>query len=210
MAYTNLKIKVCGMRDHANIKAVATLLPDYMGFIFYEKSKRYVGRNYLVPELNGSIVKVGVFVNQSTKEIVELSKENGIDHLQLHGIELPTQCAELKKIGYTIIKAFSMSDDFDFNRLKVFRSVVDNFLFDTKGEGYGGTGKPFNWDVLEKYGQEVPFFLSGGISLLNAEKALRIRDMNIHALDVNSGFESEPGVKDVTKLTTLFNMRGDY
>ncbi len=200
-------IKVCGMRDATNIGKVSELHSDYMGFIFYPKSKRYVGDDFVVPEIPKTITKVGVFVNESTDVISRLAKKCSMDHVQLHGDETPRQCSGLKALGFTVIKAFGVSEDFDFDVLDSYKNVCNYFLFDTKGKNYGGTGIAFNWDVLQKYDQEVPFFLSGGLSLANAENALNIKDMNIHALDVNSKFEIEPGVKDVAKLDELFKLR---
>jgi phosphoribosylanthranilate isomerase len=200
-------IKVCGMRDATNIRKVSGLCPDYLGFIFYPKSKRYVGDNFVVPEIPNAITKVGVFVNESTDVISRLAEKCSIDHVQLHGDETPLQCDELKALGFTVIKAFGVSEDFDFNLLNLYKSRCNYFLFDTTGKSYGGTGRSFDWDVLQKYDQEVPFFLSGGLSLVNTENALNIKSMNIHALDVNSKFEIEPGVKDVAKLDELFKLR---
>jgi phosphoribosylanthranilate isomerase len=200
-------IKVCGMRDATNIRKVSELNPDYMGFIFYPKSKRYVGDNFVVPEIPNAITKVGVFVNERTDVISRVAKNNSIRYLQLHGDETPAQCNELKGLGFIVIKAFGLSAEFDFDLLNPFKNVCNYFLFDTKNKNYGGTGMSFDWDVLQKYDQEVPFFLSGGISLANAENALNIKGMNIHALDVNSKFEIEPGVKDDAKLDELFKLR---
>lgn len=200
-------IKVCGLRDPANIKQVSELHPDYMGFIFYPKSQRYVGDHFVVPEIPKAITKVGVFVNESTDVISRLAEKCSIDHVQLHGDETPPQCDELKALGFTVIKAFGVSEYFDFNVLNRYKGRCNYFLFDTEGKSYGGTGRSFDWDVLQKYDQEVPFFLSGGLSLVNAENALNIKSMNIHALDVNSKFEIEPGVKDVAKLDELFKLR---
>lgn len=207
--FKDVGIKVCGMRDSANIREVSELNPDYMGFIFYPKSKRYVGDNFVVPEIPNAIIKVGVFVNESTEVISRLAKKCSIDHVQLHGDETPLQCDELKALGFTVIKAFGVSEDFDFDVLGPYKNVCNYFLFDTHGQNYGGTGVSFDWDVLQKYDQEVPFFLSGGLSLANAENALNINGMNIHTLDVNSNFEIEPAVKEVAKLDELFKLRID-
>ncbi len=195
------------MRDYDNIKAVAQLQPDYMGFIFYEHSKRLVGNEFVLPAIDKSIVKVGVFVNQNINQIEKIANNHGIKYLQLHGDETPEVCENLRGKGFSIIKAFSMESDFDFNKLKPYKAYINYFLFDTKGEGYGGTGKSFNWDLLKNYDQEMPFFLSGGISLNNADEALKIKGMNLHAIDVNSGFEVVPGLKDILKLKKLFELR---
>jgi phosphoribosylanthranilate isomerase len=203
-----IKIKVCGMRDHANIEAVASLQPDFMGFIFYRKSKRFVGDSFIMPTLSPSIHNVGIFVNEPTAWIKETANRNAIKHIQLHGNETPSQCEALKNEGFFIIKAFSIASDFNFKDMIPYKSVVDYFLFDTKGDNYGGNGKTFNWEVLTKYDQQVPFFLSGGISLANAESAWNLKNMNIYALDVNSRFEVEPGLKDIPQLNKLFELRG--
>jgi phosphoribosylanthranilate isomerase len=199
-----IRIKVCGLRHLENIQAVAELHPDYMGFIFYEKSKRYVGNDFIVPRVDHSIIKVGVFVNERMEEVIRLTKMNSINYLQLHGDESVSYCKKLKDAGYTIIKAFSVSSDFDFTLLNAYKKVCSYFLFDTKGESYGGNGKAFDWSLLKKYDQEIPFFLSGGLSLANAESALSLRDLNLHALDVNSGFEITPGIKNISNLEELF------
>ena len=166
-----------------------------------------MSNDFVLPEISNSIIKVGVFVNETIDVILKLTKKYGIDHVQLHGQEPSRQCEDLKREGLTVIKAFSISDNFDFELLNDYKQPCDYFLFDTKGENYGGNGRSFDWDILKNYDQEVPFFLSGGISLANVEKALSIKDMNIHALDVNSGFEMEPGLKNVSELEELLKLR---
>jgi phosphoribosylanthranilate isomerase len=192
------------MRDAENIAAVASLRPQYLGFIFYPKSPRFVGESFDIPaNLPASIKRVGVFVNESNTVIIAKSKSLKLDFVQLHGIESPAQCVELKATGLGVIKVFSIDDDFNFELTKQYREVVDYFLFDTKGKYYGGNAATFNWSILERYDQEIPFFLSGGLSLENVNTLGDITKMNIHALDLNSGVEISPGLKDLEKIRTI-------
>jgi phosphoribosylanthranilate isomerase len=200
-----IKIKVCGMRDSNNIAQVTALGPDYMGFIFYGPSPRFVGPDFkLFDKASATIVRVGVFVNASNDEIMTQSKIVGFDHVQLHGNETVKQAGELKDSGFTVIKVFSVDDDFDFAVTKPFIPMVDFFLFDTKGKFYGGNARTFNWKALNRYDQGVPFFLSGGISPENVDDISCLDGMNLYALDVNSGVEVAPGLKDLKKLETIF------
>lgn len=196
----NVKLKICGMRNPVNIAEVAALQPDYMGFIFYERSPRYTGNNFVIPEVTHSIMKVGVFVNEPTDKIVELVNSNTLDFVQLHGDESKEQCEILKDKGIEVIKVFSVDDNFDFASVIPFKEYVKYFLFDTKGSYFGGNARAFNWALLNQYDQSVPFFLSGGIAIENVSKLNEIRNMNIHALDINSGAELSPGLKSVDKI----------
>lgn len=196
----NVKLKICGMCNPVNIAEVAALQPEYMGFIFYERSPRYTGNNFVIPEVTHSIMKVGVFVNEPTDKIVELVNSNTLDFVQLHGNESKEQCEILKDKGIEVIKVFSVDDNFDFARVIPFKKYVKYFLFDTKGNYFGGNARSFNWTLLNQYDQSVPFFLSGGISIENVSKVNEIRNMNIHALDINSGAELSPGLKSVDKI----------
>jgi len=199
-----IKLKVCGMRDDDNILAVADVQPDYMGFIFYPQSPRFVGDDFqFLFQVPSSIKKVGVFVNASSEEMQRQVKRLRLDYLQLHGDESASQCEELKKSGFKVIKAFSVGDDFDFDVTKQYQPFVNFFLFDTKGKYYGGNARTFDWSILEKYDQKVPFFLSGGISPYNAADVEKLKDMNVHAVDVNSGVEINPGLKDVVKIDAI-------
>ena len=192
------------MRDAENILQVASLRPDYMGFIFYPKSPRFTGSDFRIPEGFPPFIKrVGVFVDEKNETIEQLAIQHKLTHLQLHGHESPAHCGELKAKGYVTIKVFSVSDDFDFKATRAYRDVADYFLFDTKGKFYGGNAQTFNWQILQRYDQQVPFFLSGGITPENVSGILALHDMNLHAIDVNSGVEKAPGVKDLDKLTLL-------
>ena len=194
------------MRDAENIAAVASLGPQYLGFIFYPKSPRFVGENFDIPaNLPASIASVGVFVNESSAVIMAKRKSSKLDFVQLHGNESPAQCDELKATGLGVIKVFSIDDKFNFDVTKPYRDVVDYFLFDTKGKYYGGNANTFNWKILRKYDQAVPFFLSGGLSPDNVNTLGDIQKMNLHALDLNSGVEISPGLKDLKKVETIIS-----
>jgi len=199
-----IAIKICGMRDRENILKVASLGPHYLGFIFYPESPRYVGGDFRMPvSLPLSIRRVGVFVNASSQEILQKTKSVGLDFIQLHGNESPEQCAELKAAGVGVIKVFSIDEKFDFETTGPYKKVVEYFLFDTKGKYFGGNAKVFDWQVLKKYDQEIPFFLSGGLSPDNVNSLGDILNMNVHALDLNSGVEISPGLKDVAKVQAV-------
>jgi phosphoribosylanthranilate isomerase len=199
-----MKLKICGMRDANNIIDVASVKPDYLGFIFYSKSPRFVGDEFVLPtKLSPEILRVGVFVNETTSVILDKAKTYNMDYIQLHGNETPSQCEALGQLGVGIIKVFSVGDDFDFQVTKPYKNVVDYFLFDTKGKYHGGNASTFNWDLLKQYDQKIPFFLSGGLSPENIEEVRKLDSMNIHALDVNSGVEISPGVKDSLKVKQL-------
>jgi phosphoribosylanthranilate isomerase len=198
-----MKVKVCGMREHENIKEVASLMPGYLGFIFYPGSPRFVGDHFQMPEIDKSIKKVGVFVNATTESILAKGVVNELDVLQLHGAESVEQCEELRSHNMLIIKAFSVSNEFNFQHVKPYQEVVDYFLFDTKGKYFGGNATRFDWSVLKKYNQQTPFFLSGGLKPEYIEEVKALSDMNIYAIDVNSGVETSPGVKDVTKVRAI-------
>lgn len=192
------------MRDAENILRVVELQPDYMGFIFYPKSKRFVGNQFEMPEsLPTNIKRVGVFVNELTKEILRLSTKHSLDFIQLHGNESVQQCGELKESGLGLIKVFSIDKHFDFKEIKPFEKIADYFLFDTKGENYGGTGRVFDWNILKQYDQQIPFFLSGGLSVSNISQTKDLLKMNLHAVDVNSSVEVVPGIKEISSIKEI-------
>lgn len=202
-----MKIKVCGLKDPENIKAVAALQPDYVGFINYSLTPRFIG-NLPVEVLNslpGSIQKTGVFVNDSFESISVLIKEYGFDAVQLHGYENPEFCEALKK-RVTVLKAFGIEENFYFEQLKHYVEHVDYFLFDTKTAKHGGSGQTFNWQILDQYTLDVPFFLSGGLSLDNMEQVLDIKHPQFYGVDLNSKFETSPGIKDIDKLSKAFEL----
>jgi len=206
----NLKLKICGMKHPGNISEVAKLQPDYMGFIFYEKTPRYFETK--MPEIPSAIKKTGVFVDEEINIILERIKEQDLNAIQLHGEESAAFCYELKTLlmetQVEIIKVFSVKDDFDFSLLEAYEPVVDYFLFDTKGKNKGGNGITFNWKVLKNYPSEKPFFLSGGIGPEEVEAIQELKtyfEKNgqkdlLYAIDVNSKFEEEAGLKNIEKL----------
>ena len=192
------------MRDAVNIMQIAGLHPDYMGFIFYQKSPRYVGKEFTIPsEFPSDIKKVGVFVNETIERVLETVDRFGLDYVQLHGNESAEYCHSIKNSSIGVIKVFSVDDDFDFSVTKEFQKAADFFLFDTKGTFYGGNAKTFDWNALKKYDQSIPFFLSGGLSATNISGIETLSGMNIHAIDVNSGVEESPGVKSMKHLEEL-------
>lgn len=203
-----MKLKICGMKYQDNIKSVADLKPDYMGFIFYSPSKRnFEG---IIPDLPKSIKKTGVFVHEYPEILLSLVEEYKLEAIQLHGDETVNYIQNIKqhiKPSVEIIKVFSIDDDFDFKTLHEFENEVDYFLFDTKGKHRGGNGVKFNWSVLKKYTLQKPFFLSGGIELKDVAAIKKIQDSNlpIFAVDINSKFETKPGYKNIKKLKTFKN-----
>lgn len=198
-----MKLKVCGMTEINNLREVENLLPDYLGFIFYPHSPRYVGEDFQMPQVIPSIKKVGVFVNASTEEILSKVTMHSLDAVQLHGEESVEQCAELRHRNLLIIKVFPIDDEFDFSLTKPYESAVDFFLFDTKGKFYGGNAKRFNWNVLSKYNGNIQYFLSGGLNPENVGEVNALNDKYIHALDLNSGVERSPGLKDLSKISRV-------
>ena len=203
-----MKLKICGMKYPDNILEVGSLLPDYMGFIFWEKSARYF--DGIMPDLPKSIKKVGVFVNESTEVILAKAQKYNLQAIQLHGQESVAFCSDLKSkmdASIEIIKVFSVSDSFDFRVLEAFETVCDYFLFDTKGKLPGGNGTTFDWKVLENYPSTKPFFLSGGIGIEEIKSIQEISKTNlpIYAIDINSKFEIESGLKNEEKLKRFIN-----
>ncbi len=194
------KIKVCGMCNSTNIKELLMLNPDYIGFIFYEKSPRYV--EYLADiEFDSSIKKVGVFVNASERMINEKRIRFGLDILQLHGDESPELCFILKQSGAQVMKVFRIDKNFDFQQTQLYEDYCDYFLFDTQTKAFGGSGEKFDWKLLQQYNNVRPVFLSGGIGPEDAEKVKQITNLNLKAIDINSKFETEPGLKDIKQLS---------
>lgn len=191
------------MKYSENIQEITTLKPDYLGFIFWEKSSRKFDLNTL-PRIGSIIKKVGVFVDAALEEIQHKIKTFQLDIIQLHGNESVNFCSDLKKENIKIIKAFSMNTDFDFNQLQAYENVVDYFLFDTKGKLPGGNGTTFDWQVLQNYNLQKPFFLSGGIGSTEIDKIQEFLDSDLskycYALDVNSRFEIEPGLKNKIEI----------
>ncbi len=202
-----LKIKICGMREPQNIKDVDALNPDYLGFIFYPPSPRYINKNpYDIPATKAK--KVGVFVNADINTIIKRAGEYKINTIQLHGNELPEICTMLTGLGYEVFKAFKVDNNTKAKEMEAYANTCTAFLFDTKTGKHGGSGKKFNWDKLNEIAYINKFFISGGISENDVDAILNLNYKNLIGLDLNSRFEIEPGLKDIRKLqkfTTTFN-----
>lgn len=202
MKKKDLYIKVCGMRDTENVAAVRAAGAEMLGFIFYEKSERRMekfGKANLPALISaaGYADCVGVFVNASASYIIQKTEEYDLTYAQLHGDESPAFCTALAEAapGLSVIKVFSVGEDFDFAVTEAYASAVDLFLFDTKGKERGGNGVKFNWEILHNYQGEKPFILSGGITPRDAEAIKAFNHPQLWGIDLNSGFERAAGEK---------------
>ena len=189
-------VKVCGMRDTENIREVEALGIDLMGFIFWPKSSRYVST--LPSYLPEKAKRVGVFVDEEIEVVKKIAQEYALHFIQLHGNETPDYCAQLK--DYKLIKAFNIATADDFVMTKSYETLVDYFLFDTKGKSVGGNGTKFDWSVLADYHGTTPFILSGGIGPDDAACIRNIHHPQLAGIDLNSRFEIDPGLKNVDTL----------
>ena len=203
-----MKLKVCGMKYQDNIQEVATLQPDYLGFIFYEQSARHFDA-HCIPEISNTIKKTGVFVDADLDFVIKKISKHNLKAVQLHGNEAPEYCKQLRGKNIEIIKVFSIKNEFDFSILKSYDDIVDYFLFDTKGKLPGGNGYVFDWTILNNYPSTTPFFLSGGIGLSQIDDINKFQKSEAskycYALDVNSKFEIEPGLKNIEDLKKFKN-----
>ena len=205
-----MKLKVCGLTKSEQILELISMNVDYLGFIFYEKSPRFVLNSLSLEDIeslkhNG---KVGVFVNETIENVVEISRKVNLNYIQLHGDEDDIYIAELKRQlnpEIKIIKVFRVGKEFENLKFKIqnLKSDVDYFLFDTDSKAFGGTGKTFNWQILNELDIPKPYFLSGGISPLNFNDIQNIRQQPF-ALDINSKFETEAGNKDLEKIKNFY------
>jgi phosphoribosylanthranilate isomerase len=204
-----MKLKVCGMKYEDNILNVAELRPDYLGFIFYEKSPRFLETSF--PKISNDIKKIGVFVNASIDYVLEIVLQYDLQAVQLHGTETSKYCKLLRDTllktspsTIEIVKVFTINDVFNFDILKPYEELCDYYLFDTKGKLPGGNGYTFNWNLLKNYPSTKPYFLSGGIGpdeIKNIKSFLKRQESKYcHALDVNSKFEIKPGLKNIDQL----------
>jgi phosphoribosylanthranilate isomerase len=203
-----MRIKVCGMTNTEQVMQLDTMGVEFAGFIFYPKSPRYVFRHMPRPEIKKikgqHINKVGVFVNAPVEELLQTVDDCGLHLVQLHGDETPKYCEKVADyVG--VIKAFRLRDDDQVLwKVKDYQDIADMFLFDTDGSGYGGTGKKFNWSMLQGLRINKPFFLSGGIGpddiegLASFSKDTVAKDL--FSIDVNSKFETIPGLKDMVAV----------
>ncbi|MFT4224235.1 phosphoribosylanthranilate isomerase [Dysgonomonas sp.] len=204
-----MKIKVCGMKYPANIKQLTELPVDFIGLIMYRKSPRYFldedtsitpdARREALFSIPQQIAKVGVMVNEEPMNAFFYAKHLKLDYLQFHGNESVQDCEMIKiaKPDLKIIKAFNVSTPEDFKQTKTYEDICDYFLFDTKTPRHGGSGLKFDWEILNEYSGNTPFFLSGGISLEDAERIKEIQHPRLYAVDLNSKFETAPGQKDI-------------
>jgi phosphoribosylanthranilate isomerase len=196
-------IKVCGMTLTDNIRNVEALGVDLMGFIFYSKSPRCVGKR---PDyLPTTAKRVGVFVNEAADVITARAEEFGLEYIQLHGHEAPELCSTLRSRGLKVIKALSVAEAADLKAAENYADCCDYLLFDTKCREYGGSGRRFDWSVLDGYKLKTPFLLSGGIGPESADALTQFSHPQLAGYDLNSRFETAPGVKDAEMLRDFLN-----
>ena len=206
-----MRIKVCGMTLPEQVQRLPDIGATFAGFIFYPKSPRYVFRHLTSAQIKkiNTINKVGVFVNSSVEEVLLMVDECRLHMVQLHGDESPKYCERIADY-VSVVKAFRLSDNDSIEwMIRPFMDVCDMFMFDTMGAGYGGTGKKFDWNILKGSNIGKPFFLSGGIQ---AEDTTALRQFEnepvskaLFAIDINSKFETSPGVKDMKKVEKFIN-----
>jgi len=197
-----MKVKVCGMKTWENIQQIAELKPDFMGFIHHKDSPRDVTNlkmRFIIQGLPEEVASVAVFVDADLNLVKSKIEDVGFTHVQLHGDESPEFCRNIMS-EVKIIKAFSIDGEFDFSILSDYEQVCDYYLFDTKSNKSGGSGKKFDWEILKKYDGGKPFFLSGGIGEDDVSKIRALVIPSLYAIDVNSKFEIEPAIKDSSKL----------
>ena len=187
------------MREAENIREVEALGIDWMGFIFWPKSSRYVSERpaYLPTKCK----RVGVFVDEDAEKIKKTAEDYDLDYIQLHGSESPDFIHALRVNGgfAAVIKAFNIATAADLEATKTYEGIVDYFLFDTKGKSVGGNGEKFDWSVLEAYHGDTPFLLSGGIGPDDAERVKAFNHSKCIGIDLNSRFELSPALKDIEK-----------
>ncbi len=199
-----MKVKVCGMKNRENIREIVACKPDFLGFVLYPPSPRYIGERFdprLMRSIPPYISKVGVFVDEDPELIVKLVAQYNLDYVQLHGHEEPSYAASLKAKKISVIKSFPVDDRFDFSTTEPFIPHCDAFLFDAKSDLPGGSGKQFNWQLLQQYQCGKPFLLGGGIRPEDAETVAAIKHGCLLAVDINSGFETGPGLKDAFRVS---------
>ncbi len=202
-----MKIKICGMKDTGNIAEIASLKPDYMGFIFYAPSPRNcIGIDPAVlTSLSEGINPVMVSVDMPEDEIISTANRYGFRTLQLHGNESPEMCRRLRDSGFKVIKAMGMHSEESIEELRKYEDSVDLLLLDTHTPTKGGSGKKFDWRILDAYDLQKPFMLSGGIGADDAEAILAVRHPKFEGIDLNSRFEISPGVKNKTLLNNFLS-----
>src|SRR4030042_2234627 len=203
-----LKIKVCGLRDAENVSDVAGTFPDFMGFIFYPESPRFIGKKIskaLFSSIPSGIIKTGVFVNEKIVNVKMTVNRFGLDAVQFHGTESADYCKHFMQDKLITIKVFGIEPGFDFKILEPYLYCCDYFLFDTKAEIQGGSGKKFTWSLLGEYKLDKPFFLSGGISYSDIREIRNLKHKALMGVDINSRFELSPGMKDAELIRSFIN-----
>ena len=198
-------IKVCGMRDVDNIIQAGMAGMDWMGMIFWQKSARYVDNPDTAKAIPEGVKKVGVFVNELPENIVEKADKYNLDIIQLHGSEEVDTIRELRLRLHdkVFVKAISVSQTEDIRLAEMYDKEVDYLLFDTKCKSVGGSGRQFEWSILQNYKGDTPFLLSGGIGPDDAENVKAFKHPMMAGIDLNSKFELSPGLKDVEKLSAF-------
>jgi phosphoribosylanthranilate isomerase len=192
------------MREAENIRAVEQLDIDWIGFIFYPPSPRYVSGDADAETVRRCTrKKVGVFVDAGVGAMTATAERYGLDCVQLHGNESPETCLAMQARGYPVIKAFSIATAEDLKQTKAYETAAAYFLFDTKCEGFGGSGRRFDWSVIHDYDGRTPFLLSGGIAPGCEDELLHLRHPAMTGVDLNSGFETAPAVKDTVALAAF-------
>jgi phosphoribosylanthranilate isomerase len=205
MKMNPLKIKVCGMNNVQNLKQVDALKPDYLGFIFYPPSSRYVELSAdAIPDTKTT--RVAVFVNECIENMIKLTRDYRCRTIQLHGNESAEVCAEMRELGYEVFKAIKIDDNTAAAELEPYFGCCDAFLFDTKGKLAGGTGHKFNWKKLDELAHIGPFILGGGIDINDVDTIMRLNYPNLIGVDINSKFEVEPGLKNHEKVAQFIKM----
>lgn len=198
-----MKVKVCGLNNPSNINELTDIGVDLFGFIFYKKSARYLNKAIAMKirsSAKSRIEKVGVFVDANEREMMDTIAECQLNYVQLHGKEVPGLCEKIRPFA-KVIKVFSIDECLNTLAMEPYINVCDYFLFDTKTNVYGGSGKKFNWQILEDYKLNMPFFLSGGISGQDVDGIKNIKNKQLYGVDINSKFESVPGLKDVERVS---------
>ncbi|MGM9697640.1 MAG: phosphoribosylanthranilate isomerase [Prevotella sp.] len=201
-------IKVCGMRDADNIQAVAKTGVDWLGMIFWPRSSRHVADLTAANAIPCGIERVGVFVDQPCGDIVDIAGKCRLNVIQLHGKESRESIMSLRgrlRKGVRLMKAISVGDADDISKATEYEGIVDYLLFDTKCKTVGGSGKQFDWAVLEHYNGSTPFLLSGGIGPDDAEAVSLFSHPLMMGIDLNSRFETAPAYKDVEKISSFIN-----
>jgi phosphoribosylanthranilate isomerase len=196
-----IKIKICGLNDLKNAAEVAVLQPDYMGFILYFGSPRYVSlenAGTITKNVPAPVQKVAVLVNEPFEKALKIAQSGYFDLVQLHGNETPAYCSKLSQ-QIRLIKVFSVSEKLPPN-MHDYNDFCEMFLFDSAGENYGGNGKAFDHKILSEYKLDKKFILGGGISSDESPHIKSLKTPKLAAIDLNSRFEVRPGIKDIKLL----------